>query len=477
MRKITIALLVMFVSLGITQAKEAQPGAPGLGDSYFPDLGNGGYDVRHYTLNLDWDEATNVISGAVTLEATATHDLSAFNLDFLGFDISAIRLDDAPAGFSRSGRELTIEAADGLKTGQDFSLTIAYSGVPGDGVPRYYDVFARGWTRYEGGVYVASEPNGAAFWYPVNDHPLDKATYRFEITVPQPYVVAANGLLAETREDDDTITYVWESHDPIASYLVTVNIGSFVVEQTQGPDGLPIRNYFPPRVFQQAIVTFHRTPEMIAFFSDMFGPYPFEAYGVVVADHNLSFALETQTLSLFGSSAAAGGGNSENVVAHELAHQWFGNSVSLAEWKDIWLNEGFATYAAALWLEHTQGAEAFDRYMRDLYLPLATPALALGRFLPPGNPPPDNLFNGGVYVRGAWLLHALRLRIGDEAFFSVLRTYYDRYQYANAATADFIAVAEEISGQDLAAFFESWLYDERVPEVPEMGLKPLSPRR
>lgn len=472
MRKIMFVLLLMVMGLGLVHAEEAISGAAGIGDSYFPGLGNGGYDVQHYTLDLTWDEVTNILSGTVTLEATAIHDLGAFNLDFLGFDINTIRLDDTPADFSRDGRELTIQAAQPLKTGQDFSVAVSYSGVPGDGVPRYYDVFARGWTRHEQGVYVASEPNGAAFWYPVNDHPLDKATYRFEITVPQPYIVAANGLLVETRENDDTITYVWESRDPIASYLVTVNIGDFVVEKAKGPDGLPIRNYFPARLFQQGVLTFSRTPEMIAFFNEMFGTYPFEAYGVVVADRSLPFALETQTLSLFGSNTALGGASSENVIAHELAHQWFGNSVSLAEWKDIWLNEGFATYAAALWLEHTQGAETFDRYMRDLYLPLATPALALGHFLPPGDPPPDNLFNGGVYVRGAWVLHALRLRVGDEAFFDILRTYYGRFQHANAATADFIAVAEEISGQDLAAFFESWLYDESVPEVPEMGLKP-----
>lgn len=467
-----LVLMAGLMLLSPLAADEALPGGDGIGDAYFPQLGNSGYDAQRYHLQLAWDAEANSLAGTVTLEAEASQNLSAFNLDFQGFEISAIRVNGQPAAFRRSGRELTIQPATPLPAGETFSAAVTYSGVPGESVPGYYDIFARGWTRYAGGVYVASEPNGAALWYPVNDHPLDKATYTFEITVPEPFVVAANGLLTATRADGDSITYIWQTDYPLASYLVTVNVGDFVTQTLDGPDGLPIRNYFPADIAETAAITFGKTADMIAFFADRFGPYPFEAYGVVVADTRLGFALETQTLSLFGRETALGRSSSENIVAHELAHQWFGNSVTPAQWQDIWLNEGFATYAAALWLEHTRGRQALDEYMVGIYLPLANPILVAGQFSPPGSPPPDNLFNGGVYLRGAWTLHALRLKIGDEAFFETLRAYHDRYRYGNAATGDFIAVAEAVSGVDLADFFDGWLYAETVPAVPEMGLKP-----
>lgn len=477
MRQFWTMMAALLLGIGVVYAQDsAQPGAPGLGDDYFPQLGNSGYDAQHYTLDLAWDDGTNTLSGTVTMDAAATHDLSAFNLDFVGFDIEAITVNGEEASFSRGGRELTITPAEPLANGENFTTAVSYSGVPGEGVPNYYDVFARGWTRYEDGVYVASEPNGSAYWYPVNDHPLDKATYTFNIIVPQPYVVAANGLLTETAEDGDSVIYTWETSYPLASYLVTVNVGEFMVEKNKTADGVPIRNYFPQEIFQQSVLTFSPTPEMITFFSNTFGPYPFEAYGVVVANRNLGFALETQTLSLFGRNAALGGRGTEEVIAHELAHQWFGNSVSLAEWKDIWLNEGFATYASALWFEHTDGPEALDEYMRDTYRALTSPLFG-PRLIAPGNPPKTDLFNGGVYIRGAWVLHALRLRVGDETFFDILRTYYDRFKYGNATTADFIGVAEEISGEQLDELFEGWLYADTVPDVPEMNLKPMQPNR
>ncbi|MBI5671221.1 MAG: M1 family metallopeptidase [Chloroflexi bacterium] len=473
MRRFWMMIAALLIGVGVVYAQDdAQPGAPGLGDDYFPQLGNSGYDAQHYTLDLTWDDDTNTLSGTVTMDATAAHDLSAFNLDFLGFDIDAVTVNGETASFSRDGRELTVTPAEALANSEAFSTSVTYSGVPGKGVQDFYDTFARGWTRYDDGVYVASEPNGSAFWYPVNDHPLDKATYTFVITVPQPYLVAANGLLTNTTEDGDSVTYTWETTYPLASYLVTVNIGDFMVEKNQTEAGVPIRNYFPQEIFQQSIITFSPTPKMVDFFSETFGPYPFEAYGVVVANRNLGFALETQTLSLFGRNAALGGRGSEDVIAHELAHQWFGNSVSLAEWKDIWLNEGFATYASALWFEDKYGREALDNYMRDTYLALANPVFG-PRFIAPGDPPKTDLFNGGVYIRGAWVLHALRLRVGDDPFFDILRTYYDRFKYGNATTDDFIGVAEEISGEPLDELFNAWLYADTVPAVPEMNLKPM----
>lgn len=465
MRRLWIPLLI-FVFAGSVYAQDAVPGADGLGDPYFPELGNGGYDVQHYTLDLAWDEEINSIAGMVTLAITATEDLSTFNLDFLGFIIDSITLNGVDVDWERDGRELIITPPEPLLNESTFEVAVTYNGVPGEGVFGAYDVFAGGWTRHTKGVYVASEPNGAAMWFPANDHPLDKATFTFEITVSNNYVVAANGLLQTiTENDDETLTYRWEASDPMATYLATVNIGDFVVQTAEGPNGLPIRNYFPSRIAESATQAFAPTADMIAFYSEIFGPYPFEAYGVVVADTDLPFALETQTISLFGNRIAVGRSSAETVIAHELAHQWFGNSVSLSRWKDIWLNEGFATYASLLWLEHTRGTEAFQNEVEGYYLFIANSNLATQRFAAPANPQQRDLFNAGVYVRGAVALHALRLEVGDAAFFDILRAYYDRFKYSNATTEDFIAVAEEVSGKDLAAFFDAWLYAEEVPEL------------
>lgn len=462
-------LLVLLLVIAPVRAQNPQPGAPGIGDSLMPTLGNGGYDAQHYTLELDVDMENGFLDGTVTMEAVATQDLSRFNLDFLGFDIASLAVNDEDAIYTRVGRELRVTPAEPLLEGEDFTVSVTYSGVPGEAL-RNVDAFSRGWNFYEDGVFVASEPIGAAAWYPVNDHPLDKATYRFEITVAEPYVVAANGLLVDTIERGDQITYIWQTDYLMASYLATVNIAEFTEVRENGPEGIPIRNYFPSHLAEDAVPVFERTADMMAFFSDIFGPYPFEAYGVVVADTPLFFALETQTLSLFGSQVVPQGAlgvivdlsDIEITVAHELAHQWFGNSVTPARWQDIWLNEGFATYASALWVEHDRGPRAFESMMRSYYNRLAR------RNYAPGAPAFDNLFNVGVYQQGAWTLHALRLEVGDEVFFEIVREYADRFRYGNARTEDFIAVAEEISGQELDALFEAWLYAGGVPSPVEM---------
>ena len=440
-----------------------------IGDPYYPELGNSGYDAQHYTLDLTVDMSHNVVSGIAIMQARATQALQAFNLDFEGFVISALTVDDARANYSRTEHELTITPTRSLATGAVFTTTVTYNGTPRTvHSPAVIDI-PLGWTNYGGGSYVASEPAGAAAWYPVNDHPRDKANYTFRITVPKPYVVAANGLLQETIDHGATQTYRWETVHPLASYLATVNIAPFVTEQSIGPGGLPIRNFFPPDIAANATNVFSPTAEMIDFYSQRFGPYPFEAYGVVVANKELGYALETQTLSLFGRDAGAnlpGAPWIESTVAHELAHHWFGDSVSAANWQDIWLNEGFATYAQWLWAEHKQGRGALDSAVRGAYRGLSERTSP-----PPGKPPADDLFNNSVYARGALTLHALRLEVGDDTFFRVLQTYTERFRYGNASTADFIAVATEVSGRDLKALFNSWLYANELPKLPESTSK------
>ena len=563
-RRIFIGILLLALlglALNIATAEEPLPGDDGLGDPFFPQYGNGGYDVQHYDLVLDVDMDANFIDSTVRINAVATQDLSAFNLDFGGFDISQILVNNVPAEFTRADTELTITPVTPLLESEAFQVSVSYSGVPGEFDRRGRDGFPVSWNHYGNGVMVAGEPAGSSGWYPVNEHPLDKATYSYRVTVPDPFSVAANGQLIGAIENaDDTTTFVWKSAWPMASYLATVNIAMFDVESEDGPDGIFIRNYFDENISQRTRNAFDRQAEMIEYFSQLFGPYPFETYGAVVHNLDLGFALETQTLSVFGRSTR------EGVVAHELAHQWFGNSVSLKAWSDIWLNEGFASYAEVLWLEHIQGRAAVDERITRTYqfiapgeqlvqldqgmllefmaqLPIADktytpdqvvavfaalsanalpdeavegiraavpaggisgealpgfiethganhmtmagrhinaffealdlPELANNvdtRIVPPGSPNPNQLFNAGVYQRGSLTLHALRLEVGDEAFFEILRGYAARFAHSNASTEDFVNLAEEISGQPLDDLFEAWLYADTLPDLPQLGL-------
>jgi aminopeptidase N len=437
---------------------EPIPGADSLNDPYYPQMGNGGYDALHYTIDLSVDVADNQINGFTTLDAQATESLSSFNLDLHGLEVSSVTVNAAPAVFSRMNDELVIVPAATLTKDEKFSVVVSYSGAPQPVEDASIPGLSVGWYG-RAGIYVVSEPSGSMGWYPVNNHPLDKATYTFRITAPKQYVVAANGLMKSEVVNGEMKTSVWEETHPMASYLATLVIGKYKVETQTGPNGLPIHNYFPPDAGQEIKGGFSRTSEMISYYSQVFGPYPFESYGVVVVPLELGFALEDQTLSIFGKDSA-----SEIAAAHELSHQWFGNSVSLKSWKDIWLNEGFATYAESLWVEHKQGKTAGDQYMRDIY------NQAKAKNMPaPEDPSVGNLFDNFVYDRGGCVLYALRLKLGDDVFFKILHEYYARYQYGNASTDDFIAVAEAVSGQDLKDFFNDWLYSDKIPPLPVPG--------
>lgn len=440
-----------------TPATEAPPGygAAGVGDPYYPLLGNGGYEVLHYTIRMEVNMTSGSVQGETTLEAWADEELAAFNLDLAGLNVRQVSLGSESAEFSRSGTELTVFADEIIPAMSSFTVVVTYDGVPtvvrdpslsvDDGI---------GWMKFPSGIYTINEPSGSMGWFPCNNHPTDKATYRFEVTVAEPYVAAANGLLVSMTDNGDTRTYVWEHNHPMASYLATVNIAQFNLVTDTGPDGLPIRSYFESSLTATDMRSAEKLPEMITFYSDLIAPYPFEAYGMVVMAEQVGVAMENQTLSVFGADMLF-----EEAIAHELAHQWFGNSVSLASWSDIWLNEGFATYLEALWIEHAYGQDAFEEYMDDMYVYARS-------MQAPGSVSVEDLFDWSVYERGAWVLHALRLEVGDQVFFDILQTYYLDHQYGNARSEDFIQTAEQVSGRELGSFFDAWLYADELPPKP-----------
>jgi aminopeptidase N len=518
----SLMLVLLFVVSSIAFAQDAEPGSDGAGDEYYPQAGNGGYDALHYLLNLTVDVEENFLDAVTTIQARATQDLSAFNLDFSNdLEISELMVRNVAADFTHENNELTVTPANVIREGEQFNIVVHYSGNPNEG-----EGGGEGWQydRANDAIFVFGEPFGAETFFPVNGHPNDKARYTVSLTVAEPYTAVSNGLLQEEIDNGDTRTFVWQARHVMASYLVVLHIARLELDESESESGVPIRNYFPEDMPQGARDEFSRQGEMIDCFEEHFGPYPFEVYGVTVVEANFGGALETQTMSIFGAAAA-----DEGVAAHELGHQWFGDSLSVERWQDIWLNEGFATFSEGIWTECSRGTAARDRTIRGLYriqsenaalfgdlddlrndstasgqdvfeyleeqfgdidnaeflelvgLPsmaslrfmTAAELLDLMPFLAPvliGDPGPDNLFNGAVYGRGGLTLHALRFELGDETFFDIIHAYTERYRYSNVTTDDFIALAEEMSGEDLSDFFDAWLFQIDLPPIEALDL-------
>jgi Peptidase family M1 domain/Peptidase M1 N-terminal domain len=673
--------LALALAPGTAQASGTtyRPGAPGVGDPYYPLDGNGGYDVQHYDLDVAYDPPSDQLTGIATISARATQNLSRFDLDLVELTVRSITVNGTKATWRRDGQELIVTPAHGLAKGSAYTVKVRYDGVPkelGDD-----QLGLSGFIHEDDGQIVAGEPHAASSWFPVNDHPSDKASYTFHVTVPNGLDVIANGELKGKQKRGPVTRWTWDEKAPMASYLATVNSGHFRVDAfrsggrsyvnaihenlykpfaeprtgsqyaysqaadasykrlartidvpaggadlsfqiarsteegwdhvmveahhpgqddwttlpdanghtTQEPGlhcdneqltphpfllhyltlgatpddpctaggttgdwwaatgasdgyetwdvdlsayaGGPVEvsiSYVSDQIIQKAGVyvddvvvstgqgstsfeadsdpldgwhvlgppegspanendwavgptftgeeigpsaeaSLKRLPEILAFLSTKFGPYPFSAAGgIVTDDERLGFALETQTRPLY-SPAFFDGAENTSVVSHENTHQWFGDSLSVKQWKDLWLNEGFATYGAWLWEEHEGGPslqEVFDSYRE---IPADDPFWSA----PTADPGIDDLFGSAVYDRGGLALQALRQKVGDATFFRILKTWSASHKYGNVSTAEFTALAEKLSGCDLDALFRTWLYTGGKPA----GFEPLPQAR
>ena len=645
-----------------------RPGSPGLGDPYFPLDGNGGYDVKHYLLDIRYHPATDVLQGTATIRARATQDLSRFNLDFVGLTVDSIRVDGSPTIWSRDGGELMVMPVEGIPRGQTFFVVVRYHGVP---EPIEEGLGISGFVPTNDGAVVAGEPHVAATWFPANDHPLDKAAYTFKITVPARVEAVANGELVRKWTQGGLTHWVWNAKEPMASYLATATMGQFdltsyrhngirfwdaidpalfsvpeprtgeqyaisqrgdpsykrlmrkisvpqdgatlsfwisrdtepnwdfvfVEAKTVGindwttlrdlnghtsrdtgfscpfwhelhpflthyqtddsegsclPDGstgewwaasgssdgwekwkvdlsdfagktvrvsvsyasddfiqyagafvddivvstgqgstsfeddrVPFDGWYvagapvgsapnpndwiagtqadaPPPIGEDISASLEREGEIVDFLSSVFGQYPFSASGGIVDDVEFGFALENQTRPVYSPVFWTIPGQGDIVVAHELAHQWYGDSLTLAAWKHIWLNEGFATYAEWLWSEH-EGQATVQESFEGLYsaIPEDDPFWSVVI----GDPTPEFLFDFAVYGRGAMTLQQLRLAVGDDDFFEILQRWAKSRAGQNVTTGQFIALAERVSGEDLDELFDTWLFTPGKPDL------------
>ncbi|MGI8458397.1 MAG: M1 family metallopeptidase [Propionibacteriaceae bacterium] len=433
--------------------QQARPGPPTSGDSLFPDVGNRGYDVSHYNIALRYDETRRSIRATTTVSARAEYPLSSFALDLEGLTVDRVRVDGSSAAWARSGHKLLITPKRSLLG--SFTVVIAYHGKPVTHVDP--DGAADGWIPTKDGATVLSEPVGAMTWFPNNNTPRDKATFTTRITVPNRLEVAGNGTLSRRRQGSRT-TWTWRQRQPMATYLAMISIDDYRVYRSSmrlvSGKKLSLWSFVEVGLgsyaAQRALV-----PKAIRFEERRFGPYPFSSAGIVVVDTGAGYALETQTRPVFDATSDV----SESTVVHELAHQWYGDSLTPCDWGDIWLNEGFASYTESLWLA-AHGGPSTKAQFRQAY---ATAPASLWSPAPADLKDPADLFSDPVYLRGGMTLEVLRERIGSRSFSIVLKRWAARHAGSCVSTGQFVALAEEVSHRDLDQLFDDWLYVAKKP--------------
>ncbi len=450
---------VLGVGTGTAAGSPEQPaaGKAGIGDPYYPLDGNGGYDVTHYDVHDTYTHSDRQLKGWTDVSATALEALSSFHLDLM-VTPDAVSVDGHPAGFRKSGpHELVVTPATSLAHGSHFVVHVVYHGKPGT---KTY-AGEQPWLDEDGETTATNEPHMAPWWFPANDHPRDKATFDITFEAPVGKKVVSNGTLVGTQTTKGLTSWHWRMPQPMATYLAFVAVGGFRVEQGVY-HGRPwynaVSTVYSREVQDDALRLLRNTPRMVEWLEQQFGPYPFDTTGGVVVWGYRGFALENQsrpTYPFLGNDESA-----RSTVLHELAHQWFGDDVSLGRWRDVWLNEGFATWAEWRYAETHGGISAQDRLLRAYG---ARPASRDFWHLHVAGPGVQRLFDEPVYVRGAMTLQALRHRIGSATFMRLMRTWVREHQGATVRTWQFEALAEQVSGQHLGTFFDTWLHSGSRP--------------
>ncbi|MBZ3907959.1 M1 family metallopeptidase [Streptomyces griseiscabiei] len=479
-RAVPAALLTVALALTLTSCTDGggeagrTKGSAGLRDPYFPRLGNGGYDVTHYALTLGHDPGAHTpVRATAVVTARATRDLGSFNLDFRGMRVDSVAVDGVAARWKRAGQELTVTPEQGLDDGEMFRTTVRYSGTPVTITDP--DGSREGWLPTADGVLALGEPTGSMAWFPGNHHPSDKAAYDITVTVPEGLRVVSNGELRSEHTRDGRTTFSWHTAEPMASYAATLAIGEFEIRRSTvgGRGRLPVYVAVDPSQAEESRAVLGRIPEVVRWAEGRFGPYPFSSTGAIVdRPEDVAYALETQNRPVFPGAPGL------SLLVHELAHQWYGDSVTPRSWRDMWLNEGFATYAEWLWEEDHGGdsaQETFDALYEGDYFPDAASNKAVWDFPPARPPSAARISDSPVYERGAMVLHKVREAVGDDTFFELIRGWATAHRHGNADTADFTAYVEKFAAgsarkaareADLTPVWEDWLYGKGKPPRP-----------
>ncbi|WP_338087882.1 M1 family metallopeptidase [Nocardioides lijunqiniae] len=428
-------------------------------DAYVPGHGDPSWSATHYALDLTYDLAGNRLQGQAVIDATAEEEIERVVLDLAHLDVSKVSIDGrAPAKYATRQGRLVVTLRDALPAGATFRLLVKYDGRPKPVDDKHLG--DAGWEELEDGVIVAGQPHGAPTWFPCNDRPSDKATYEIVVRTHPDYTVVSNGRLCSKQRRGSTVSWSYEQDEPMATYLATVQIGRYELRELACP--VPMTAAVPADAGSGFEAAFGRQAEMMTTFVELFGPYPFGSYAVVVTADDLEIPLESQSLSTFGRNFLTDDWDCVRLVAHELAHQWFGNAVTLGSWRDIWLHEGFACYSEWLWSE-ASGGESAETWARRHHERLAE----LEQDLVLSDPGPELMFDDRVYKRGALTLHAVRLTVGDDAFFSLLRAWVAEHRGGSVSTAELIAFAARHTDADLGALFDAWLNETALPDLPD----------
>ena len=461
-RTVLAASLAGALTVGLTgataPARSTAPvdGASGIGDPYWPLDGNGGIDVASYDISNRYAFADERLSGRTSVRFTATSDLASFSLDFL-LRVSKVSVDGVEAGFAKTdgGHELRITPAAPLAAGSEHTVVVTYADRPG----KYAYAGENNWLASRREVVTMNEPHMAPWWFPANDHPLDKALVDVRIRVPKGREVISNGELKGRKVGTSSTTWHWRADEPMVPYLAFFAAGDFTIAEGRHR-GLPwlvaVSQRLGARDQRASMRLMKKTPAVVAGLEKDLGDYPFSVVGGLTTGLDVGFALENQTRPTY----PAVGGSYTSLVVHELAHQWFGDDVAVERWRDIWLNEGFATFMEWRWTE-THGGRSADATLRSYHANVAPTSDFWSVVV--GDPGADKVFDSAVYGRGAMTLQALRNRVGDQLFWRVVRTWLREQRGGNGSTAEFEELAARVSGQDLTTFFDAWL---RTPAKP-----------